>query len=421
MSKRNWLIGGGVVAAAAVVLAVTGGAPSNVSAKPAQQAPGTWLSVDLASLAAPYATPAKAAAAKRVDRPSGAMPSVLAGFEVNLFAGGLDHARNMKVAANGDVLLAESGPGKITLLRDGDGDGTAETKTTFASGFTQPYGVDIARGAIYVGDQAGVWRIPYSSGDTEAQAKAERITQDGAFGEPGGHWTRNVAVSPDASKIYVAVGSRGNIEVEPEPRATIQEFSIDGSSQRTFATGLRNPVGLNFYPGTNELFTVVNERDGLGDELVPDYLTQVADGGFYGWPYSYLGSNPQPGFADKRPDLVESAIVPDLPFRSHSAPLGMTFYEADQFPESYQGGAFVALHGSWNAAEPRAYNVVYVPFENGKPAGDYVVFASGFWMDGESPAQVWGRPADVEVAADGSLLIADDVANVVWRVTHTGG
>jgi glucose/arabinose dehydrogenase len=165
---------------------------------------------------------------------------------------------------------------------------------------------------------------------------------------------------------------------------------------------------------------VVNERDGLGDELVPDYLTKVRADGFYGWPYSYLGDNPQPGFADKRPDLVASAIIPDLPFRSHSAPLGMTFYDADQFPVEYTGGAFVALHGSWNASEPRAYNVVYAPFENGKPTGSYIVFASGFWSGGDNRAEVWGRPADVKVAKDGSLLIADDVSSSVWRVTYTG-
>jgi glucose/arabinose dehydrogenase len=400
------------------VITATGFAQS--SGRAPDQAPGTQIKIDLADLAKPYATPAKASASKRVRKSSGATLTVPEGFTAMLFADGLDHARNMKVTPNGDVLLAESSAGKVTLLRDVDGDGKAETIETFASGFTQPYGLDIAGDALYVGDRDGVWRVAYSVGDTKAQAKAQRITPDGAFGRPGGHWTRNVAVSPDGTKIYVAIGSAGNIDVEDNPRATIQVFNIDGSGQRTFASGLRNPVGLDFYPGTNDLYTVVNERDGLGDELVPDYLTKVQAGGFYGWPYSYFGSNPQPGFADKRPDLVASAIVPDLPIRSHSAPLGMAFYDAGQFPEKYIGGAFIALHGSWNASEPRAYNVVYAPFENGKSTGSYVVFASGFWTGGSARAEVWGRPADVVVAKDGSLLIADDVSSSVWRVTYTG-
>ena len=389
-------------------------------AQPSEQDPGTRIMIDLADLARPYATPAKAAPSKRIDRPKNASIRVPKGFAAKLFAGGLKNARNMKVMANGDVLVAESSAGAITLLRDADGDGKAETVSMFAEGFNRPFGLDVFGGALYVGDQVGVWRVPYALGDMKAQAKAKRITPDGAFGKPGGHWTRNLAISPDGSKIYVAIGSAGNIEVEDDPRATVQVFNIDGSGQRTFASGLRNPVGLGFYPGTSDLYTVVNERDGLGDELVPDYLTKVRADGFYGWPYSYMGSNPQPGFADKRPDLVAAAIVPDVPFRSHSAPLGMTFYTADQFPATYKGGAFVALHGSWNAKEPRAYNVVYVPFENGEPAGSYIVFASGFWLGGDDRAEVWGRPADVKVAQDGSLLIADDVSSSVWRVVYTG-
>jgi glucose/arabinose dehydrogenase len=213
------------------------------------------------------------------------------------------------------------------------------------------------------------------------------------------------------------VGSRGNINEEPEPRATMQEFNLDGSAQRTFATGLRNAVGTAFYPGTSDLYTVVNERDGLGDELVPDYLTKVKDGGFYGWPYSYMGKNPQPRFAEKRPDLVAKTIVPDTPIRSHSTPVGLAFSTGAMFPAAYQGGAFVGLHGSWNAAQPRGYNVVYVPFVNGKASDSYIVFLSGFWGQGEKKAEVWGRPAGVAMAKDGALLVADDTANIVWRVS----
>ena len=390
-----------------------------------QQTPGTRIKIDLNALAKPGDTPSKANGPKTIPRPANATLNVPPGFVVNIFAGKLSHARNMNVAANGDVLLAEQSDGKITLLRDADGDGKAELVTTFADGFRTAYGIAFGRGAVYIGDGAGVWRIPYTPGDTMAREKQTLVTPDGAFGPGGGHSTRNVNVSQDGTKLLVSIGSIGNLGEEPVPRATIQEFTLDSSgmkagNQRTFASGLRNAVGTAFYPGTNDLYTVVNERDTLGDELVPDYFTRVADQGFYGWPYSYLGQNRQQGFADKRPDLVAKAIVPDLPFRSHSAPLGLTFYNATQFPREYQGGAFVALHGSWNAAVPRAYFVAYVPFENKRPVGDYMIFASGFWPGSGEKAELWGRPASVAVAKDGSLLIADDTSNTIFRVSYKG-
>ena len=218
----------------------------------------------------------------------------------------------------------------------------------------------------------------------------------------------------------MAVGSAGNIGEERAPRAPVQVFEADGSNGRTFASGLRNPVGIAHYPGTDHLFVVVNERDGLGDELVPDYLTRVTEGDFFGWPYAYTGRNPQPGYADKRPDLVARSKTPDLLFRSHSAPLGLVFYDDEAFPKDYHGDAFVALHGSWNAAVPRGYMVVRVPFELGRPTGGYEAFATGFRAGGAQRAKVWGRPAGLAVAADGSLLIADDVADVIWRVSYGG-
>ena len=306
----------------------------------------------------------------------------------------------------------------MRVFRDSDGDGKADKIEVFDDGFSYPHGLAFTREAVLIGDLDAVWSVPYQAGDGKARAKRKQLTPDGALGGSGGHATRNVALHPDGSKFYVAVGSQGNIDVEDPPRATIQEFRIDGSGQRTFATGLRNPVGIAFAPGTTDLYAVVNERDGLADELVPDYLTKVVDGGFYGWPYSYMGKNPQPRFAPKRPDLVAKAIVPDTPFRSHSAPIEMTFSTGDKFPVEYRGGAFVALHGSWNAAQPRAYHVVYVPWVNGKPADHYVVFAAGFWHRGERTAEVWGRPAGVALAKDGSLLIADDTADLIWRVSY---
>ena len=385
-----------------------------------EQAPGTVISIDVTALPQPYTPASPANPPRTIPKPARATPSVISGFTVNEYARGLKNARNLKTAPDGAVFLSEPRIGQITLLRDADGDGRAETITAFADGFRNPHGIAVGDGFILVGDLNGVWRMPYSAGDTKTSAEPVQVTPRRALGDPGGHSTRNVVLHPDGTRFYVAIGSRGNIAEEPIPRATIQEFQIDGSGQRTFATGLRNPVGTAFYPGTNDLYTVVNERDGLHDELVPEYMTRVKDGGFYGWPYSYLGSNPQPNFADRKPELVASAIVPDTLFRSHSAPIGLTFYMADQFPSSYLGGAFVTLHGSWNAAQPRGYNVVYVPFENGQPKNEYTVFASGFWSRGEDRAQVWGRPSGITVANDGALLIADDVSQTIWRVTYDG-
>ncbi len=385
-----------------------------------EQEPGTVISIDLASLPRPYDPPSPANPPRTIPKPSRAMPTVLPGFAVNIFASGLSDARNLKVAPDGTVFLSEPRINQITLLRDTDGDGRADIVNEFADGFRRPHGIAIGDGFVLVGDLNAVWRLFYEPGDTEARDEAVQVTARRALGDPGGHSTRNVALHPDGSKFYVAIGSRGNIAVEAEPRATIQEFALDGSDQRTFASGLRNPIGVEFYPGTTDLYTVVNERDGMHDELVPEYMTRVQDGGFYGWPYSYLGSHLQPNFFDRRLDLMAAAIVPDTLFRSHSAPIGIAFYTVDQFPEDFRGGAFVTMHGSWNAAEPRGYNVVYVPFENGRAKNEYMVFSSGFWARGETRARVWGRPAGVAVAQDGSLLVADDVSDTIWRYTYTG-
>lgn len=387
-------------------------------AAPLDQPPGTRIEVRPADLPPPYATPHVRNRSQPIERRAGQMPRVPDGFTVNIFAEKLEHARWLAVAPNGDIFLAEPRAGLIRVLRDADGDGQAEVSAVFTRGFQRPHGMAFHGDSFYFADTDAVWRVPYKTGDLEASAKPQALTAKDALGVGGGHWTRNLTIAPDGSKIFVSIGSAGNIAEEPAPRATVQEFRLDGTGQRTFATGLRNPVGIAFYPGTNDLYTVVNERDGLGDELVPDYLTRLADGAFYGWPYSYIGAHPQPDFADKRPDLVKQAVVPDLLFRSHTAALGLAFYTADQFPSDFKGDAFVALHGSWNAAAPRGYHVVRVPFKDGRPVGHYSVFMSGFWVDGAEPAQVIGRPVGVAVARDGSLLVADDAGNVVWRVSH---
>ena len=275
----------------------------------------------------------------------------------------------------------------MTLLRDANGDGKAEFRATFADGFDQPHGLAFHDNALYVADTRAVWRIPYTDGATKGTSRTA-VTTPGAFGSNSDHWTRNI-VFDSKGRLFIAIGSSANVTEDPPPRATVQMF--ENGKMRTFASGTRNPVGIAFYPGTDDLYVVVNERDELGDGLVPDYLTHLVEGGFYGWPYAYIGKHPDPKFGSKRPDLVAKSIMPDLLFQSHSAPLGLVFYEGNQFPAAYRGDAFVALHGSWNAAEPTGYKVVHVPFRNGRPAGGYDNFAVGFWMQ-KTPGEKSSRP-----------------------------
>lgn len=383
------------------------------------QAVGTRHQVRIADLPPPGATPSSVNPPERVERRPGDVLRVPKGFAVNAFAEGLDHPRWMGLAPNGDVFLAETFADKVTVLRDADGDGIAESRTTYAGGFNRPHGIAFVSGAVLVADLDGLWRFEYAPGERKG-ARRKRLTAPGAFGTPGGHWSRNIAVAPDGKSVYVAIGSRGNIGEEPEPRATVQRFALDGTAQATFASGLRNAVGIAFYPGTNDLYVVVNERDGHGDGMVPDYLTRIRKGEFFGWPYAWLGPNPEPRLRGKRPDLVKRTKVPDLLFQAHSAPVGLVFYDAKQFPASYRGDAFVALRGSWNSSTPTGYKVVRVKFADRRPVGWYQNFAVGFWKTGTDKAQVWGRPAGLLVAADGSLLIADDTGKAVWRVSFRG-
>jgi len=410
-------------------------ATSLIFAAPAMaaEAPGQTFHITPDDMPSPYETPAQAARFQAFPRPDAGNMELLElpdGFEWNLYATDLRDARWMAVAPNGDVFLAQSrfasvGPGdrddtgRISVLRDADGDGVAEIIETYAEDMARPHGLAFHDGALYVGERRGIWRIPYADGDLRAEGR-EMITQPDPFvgGSREGHWTRNLAISP-SGEIFVAVGSADNVAIEPEPRATISRVNADGTLT-TFASGLRNAVGIAFYPGTDELYTTVNERDGYGDGLVPDYLTRVEEGGFYGWPYSYIGANPDPQVGAQRPDLVEAAIVPDVLFAPHSAALGLAFYDAEDFPEHYRGGAFVAFHGSWNSSVPTGYKVVYVPFENGRPVGNYENFALGFRFGGVENAEIIGRPVGIVVANDGSLLIADDVGNAIWRVSYSG-
>ncbi len=382
------------------------------------QTSGETIRVLPQDMPAPFATPSSSNSPSPELRAESVLPDVPSGFTVSIFADGLGDARKLLIAPDGKVLLAESDGGRITLLSDPTNSGKA-VRTTLAYGFDYPFGMAFHDGALYVADLSGVWRLPYDpDGKPKKQEDTTRITPEGAFGGSGGHRTRSLVFSPDGKHFYVGIGSRGNIDEEAAPRATIQEFAADGSHQRTFASGTRNPIGLAFHPTTGALFTTVNERDGLGDGLVPDYFTHIQDGAFYGWPYAYIGQHAQPELGEVRPDLVAKTIVPDVLMRPHSAPIDFAFYTATQFPAEWRGSAFVALHGSWNAHTPAGYAVVSIPFLDGRPTGSYTVFMSGFQTGHPGQSRAYGRPAGVAVAPDGSLLVSDDFEGIVWRVRY---
>jgi glucose/arabinose dehydrogenase len=371
----------------------------------------------------------------------GQMPKVMDGFTVTPFVTGLEHPRRLLVLPNGDVIVAEQRTGRLTLLRDDDGDGKADWIQHYAADFNQPYGLALRDDYVLVADQDGIWKVPHRAGavrggrsvqqsvaevppeqrrPTPSVYGQEMITKKGVFGVVTGHANRHLAIDPKTGGLFVGVGSGGNIGVEPEVKASIQRFDPDGSNQTTYASGLRNPTALTFQPGTGDLYAVVQERDGLGDRLVPDYLTRIEKGAFYGWPYAYIGPHPQPGFASRAPDKVKATVKPDLLFESHSSALDIVFYDGEQFPAEYKGDAFVALKGSWNSSEPTGYKVVRVRFKDGKPEGWYQNFVTGFWTSGVRRAEVWGRPAALAITKDGALLIADDTGGTIWRVAYTG-
>jgi glucose/arabinose dehydrogenase len=371
----------------------------------------------------------------------GQTPKVPEGFSATLFAK-LEHPRRLLVLPNGDVIVAEQKPGHLTLLRAAEDGSKAEFIERYAENFNQPYGLAWREGHILVADQDGIWKIPHKLGDLRTghgpqDQKAadippqerkpsphvnaqELITKKGVFGIVRGHANRPLVVDAKTGALFVGVGSSGNIGIEPEVKATIQRFEADGSGQKTYVSGVRNTCGLAIHPDTGELWAVVQERDGLGDKLVPDYMIRPEAGAFYGWPYAYIGTNPQPGFANQAPDKVKASKRPDLLFESHSSAMDLTFYTGTQFPAEYRGNAFVVLKGSWNRAEPTGYKVVRVPFKDGRPEGSYQNFTTGFWVAGSQRAEVWGRPAAIGQAKDGSLYVADDTAGTIWRVAYSG-
>lgn len=364
-------------------------------------------------LPSPYATKSSANSPSKVSPPQGFLPTVPAGFKINVFATGFKRPRWLIVAPNKDIFLADMGAGEIVILRDSQGSGGAQARENFATGLTRPFGIAFHQDYVYVGTMKQLVRFKYDPKTSKRLGEAEPL-----LALPGGgHDTRSVVFSKDGKHIFVGVGSGSNVSPGEEPiRAAVTICDPDGKNARQYATGLRNPVGLALEPVTGELWTSVNERDELGDDLPPDYMTSLKDRGFYGWPYSYIGDNVDDRVKPQRPDLVAKAIIPDVLLGSHVAPLQFAFYTGTQFPESYRGGAFVAEHGSWNRSKRSGYQVAFVAFKDGQPSADPVPFMTGLVPDPGS-GTVYGRPVGVAVAPDGSLLVSDDGAAVIYRIS----
>lgn len=387
--------------------------------------PGTVRKIVLADLPAPYATQGVGNGPKIVPRPGNMWPQAPRGFKVQLYAGGLDNPRFIYTAPNGDLFVAESEPGRILIFRGVTPGGKPELTGIFAGGLDRPFGIAFYPLGphprwIYVGDTNAVLRFPYRNGDLKARGPAQHLA-----GLPANrnHWTRDIVFSPDGKHMFVGVGSASNVD-DPDThpaekdRADILEFNPDGSDMRIYAYGIRNPVGLAIDPQTGRLWCSVNERDMLGDNLVPDYITHVQPGGFYGWPWWYMGGHQDPRHEGAHPELKNKVITPDVILQPHNASLEMTFYEGRQFPREYDGDIFASEHGSWNRSTRAGYEVIRVPLHHtGHATGEYEDFLTGFVLpDGN----VWGRPVGVAVAHDGSLMVTDDGSNSIWRVSYTG-
>jgi len=387
--------------------------------------PGKIRKITLKDLPAPFASTSSGNGPKLVPRPEKAWPLVPEGFKVELYASGLDEPRLIRTAPNGDFFVAESHTGEIRVFRGITAEGKPEQGEIFATGLNRPFGINFYPLGpdpqwVYIGNTDSVVRFPYQNGDLKARGPAEHIAD-----VPGGdgHWTRDIQFTSDGKKMFVSVGSASNID-DPDTtpgeknRADVLEFNPDGSAMRVYAYGIRNCVGLAVNSKTSELWCSVNERDALGDDLVPDYITHVQEGGFYGWPWWYMGGHQDPRHAGKHPELKEKVITPDVILHPHNASLELTFYDGKQFPAEYQGDIFAAEHGSWNRAIRVGYELIRVPLhQTGHASGEYEDFMTGFVVDN---GHVWGRPVGVTVALDGSLLVTDDGSKSIWRVSYTG-
>jgi glucose/arabinose dehydrogenase len=392
-------------------------------------APGVKRRIIASDLPQPAVDPTIKNFPKTVPPPAGALPRAPAGFSVRAFASGLAKPRSLHVTPGGDLFVVESEAGRVLVLRDTDGDGSADSRSTYVEGLTRPFGISLyptgtdAPTHLYIANTNGVIRFPYKPGDRAPSGPAQTLITNLPSGQEsaggGGHWTRGLAFSRDNQRMFISVGSKENVsdDAAESRRANILAFTPEGTNEVIYASGIRNPVGLAIEPGTGALWTAVNERDELGDNLVPDYVTRVQEGGFYGWPWYYIGQNQDPRFPDKQPSLRARSLVPDVLVQSHSATLGLCFYTGKQFPSEYQGHLFVASHGSWNRSKRTGYKVLRIPMVSGAAVGYYEDFLVGFVS---SDSEVWGRPVDVAVAADGALLVSDDASGTIWRVAYGG-
>jgi glucose/arabinose dehydrogenase len=388
--------------------------------------PGTSHKITPQDLPAPYATKSAMNGPSVATRPKDAWPQAPAGFKVELYSTDVQEPRKIITAPNGDFFVAESHNGDIKIFRGITADGKPQQSSIFVTGLTEPYGIAFYPPGpnpqyVYIGNTDSIVRVPYHNGDLKAAGKPEHITD---LPGGGGHWTRDLVFSPDGKQLFVGVGSSSNVDdpdthPEEKNRANIQVMNPDGSGKRVYAYGIRNGGGgLAINPKTGELWSSVNERDQLGDNLVPDYITHVQPGGFYGWPYYYIGGNPDPRLKGKHPELKSKVIVPDVLLQAHNASLEMLFYEGKQFPADYEGDIFSSQHGSWNRAPRAGYDVIRVPLhQTGKASSEYEDFLTGFVLPN---GDVWGRPVGVAVAANGSLLVTDDGSNSIWLVSYTG-
>jgi glucose/arabinose dehydrogenase len=425
-----WLFGAAAALAPLVILAASGPEGAVITGQAAFQdykaiKTGTFRKITAADLPEPYATKSSSNGATMAPRPQDAWPKAPAGFKVDLYTTGLDNPRELRTAPNGDIFLAESGSGEIKIFRGVTADSKPVEVSTFATGLRLPFGIAFYPPGpnpswVYIGNTTSVVRFPYKNGDLKATGEPQTIVPELPGG--GGHITRDVVFTADGRKMFVAVGSASNVN-DPDTtpnefhRANILQFTPDGKFVKIYGAGIRNPVGLAINPGTGELWCSVNERDELGDNLVPDYITHVQEDGFYGWPWYYIGSHQDPRHAGKHPELKNKVIVPDVLMPPHNASLEMLFYEGKQFPKEYTGDIFAAEHGSWNRAVRTGYDVVRVPLKNGHASGEFEDFLTGFVNPDGS---VWGRPVGVAVAQDGSLFVSDDGSKSIWRVTFAG-
>jgi glucose/arabinose dehydrogenase len=402
---------------------------SSLGAISIQRLDPTPIRVKISDLPPPFATPSAGQPPRIISMPGDPTLKLPAGFTITVFAGELPDGeplhqpRWLALTPDGSVLVTETEKHRIRILRDPKHQGQATESHLFGdreNGLEAPFGMVFVGNHFYVANADAILRFPYKPGQMQLSGKGEKIAQLPGY---GGHWTRNLLLAPDGKHLYVAVGSRYNVGVEKLPRASVQMINLDGSDMQTVASGLRNPVGMDLNPRSSELYVVVNERDGLGDDLPPDYFTHVTPGGFYGWPYTYLA----PSLLDPRmtkagvstnPELAAKTITPDVLFQPHSAPLGLTFYRGNTFPQQYRNGAFVALHGSWNRSVGTGYKIVFVPFgADNRPLGYYQDFLTGFLVDAKEPL-AWGRPTGLLSMPDGSLLFSDDGNNRIYRVQY---